>query len=160
MSVNKYKRHVLILPEDDANRQIANGFLLDINSRQIQLEDVAGGWLRVIDVFTADYVEAMRRNEYRHVILLIDFDGVVARLNDVKSKIPPNMIERVFILGALTRPEELRQAGLGSYEGIGRDLADDCRSGAQGVWAHVLLRHNEGELARLRDSVCGVLFDV
>jgi hypothetical protein len=29
MSVNKYHPHVLVLPEDDANRQLANGFLLD-----------------------------------------------------------------------------------------------------------------------------------
>ena len=27
MSVNKYKPHVLLIPEDDANRQLANGFL-------------------------------------------------------------------------------------------------------------------------------------
>lgn len=30
MSVNKYKPHVLVLPEDDANRQLANGFLLGL----------------------------------------------------------------------------------------------------------------------------------
>jgi hypothetical protein len=29
MSVNKYLPHVLVLPEDDANRQMANGFFLD-----------------------------------------------------------------------------------------------------------------------------------
>lgn len=29
MSVNKERPHVLILPEDDANRQLANGFQLD-----------------------------------------------------------------------------------------------------------------------------------
>jgi hypothetical protein len=27
MSANKYKPHVVVLPEDDANRQLANGFL-------------------------------------------------------------------------------------------------------------------------------------
>ena len=32
MSVNKYQPHVLVLPEDDANRQLANGFLLDQTS--------------------------------------------------------------------------------------------------------------------------------
>ncbi len=30
MSVNKYKPHVLILPEDDADRQIANGFCTEL----------------------------------------------------------------------------------------------------------------------------------
>jgi hypothetical protein len=29
--VNRYLPHVLVLPEDDANRQIANGFVLDLD---------------------------------------------------------------------------------------------------------------------------------
>jgi hypothetical protein len=48
MSVNRYKQHVLILPEDDANRQIANGFLLDVNARQVQVQNVGGGWSAVL----------------------------------------------------------------------------------------------------------------
>jgi hypothetical protein len=28
MAVNRYKPHIYVVPEDDANRQIANGFLL------------------------------------------------------------------------------------------------------------------------------------
>lgn len=31
---NKHKPHVIVLPEDDANRQIANGFLLDPSIKQ------------------------------------------------------------------------------------------------------------------------------
>ena len=27
MSVNRYRPHIMILPEDDANRQLANGFV-------------------------------------------------------------------------------------------------------------------------------------
>jgi hypothetical protein len=27
--MNRYQPHVFVLPEDDANRQLANGFLLD-----------------------------------------------------------------------------------------------------------------------------------
>jgi len=27
MSPNQYQPHILVLPEDDANRQIANGFI-------------------------------------------------------------------------------------------------------------------------------------
>ncbi len=40
MSVNRALPHVLVLPEDDANRQIANGFLLALDSsvqRRIQV---------------------------------------------------------------------------------------------------------------------------
>jgi hypothetical protein len=64
----------------------------------------------------------------------------------------------VFIIGAFSTPEALRRAGLGSYEAIGGALADDCRNGTKSVWEHELLRHNEGELNRLRESVCDFLF--
>lgn len=45
MSVNFYKPHVLVLPEDDANRQIAIGFLLDpgLKQRNIQILTPSGG---------------------------------------------------------------------------------------------------------------------
>ncbi|MEH1785097.1 MAG: hypothetical protein V7L23_05745 [Nostoc sp.] len=56
MSINKHKPHILVLPEDDANRQIANGFILDIslNSRAIQVLPEARGWQNVVDTFTND----------------------------------------------------------------------------------------------------------
>ena len=46
MSVNKYLPHLLILPEDDANRELANGFVLNhaVNSRAVQILPPAGGW--------------------------------------------------------------------------------------------------------------------
>jgi len=45
MSVNKYQQHVLVLPEDDANRQLEIGFLLDplLIDRRIDVLEVAGG---------------------------------------------------------------------------------------------------------------------
>lgn len=48
MSVNNYKPHLLVLPEDEANRQLANGFLQDfsLNLRCIQVLPIAGGWAR------------------------------------------------------------------------------------------------------------------
>ena len=58
MSVNKYLPHVLVLPEDDANRQLANGFLLDraLMTRSIQVLAEAGGWTAVLDRFKSDHV--------------------------------------------------------------------------------------------------------
>jgi len=46
MSVNRHSPHVYVLPEDDANRQIANGFLLDpsIVDYRIRVLEEAGGW--------------------------------------------------------------------------------------------------------------------
>ena len=31
MSIDRYADHVFVIPEDDANRQIANGFCLDLS---------------------------------------------------------------------------------------------------------------------------------
>jgi hypothetical protein len=156
--MNKYRQHIFVLPEDDANRQLANGFLLDVSSRQVQVLVEVGGWAQVRDRFTLDHVDGLRKYDGRFMVLLIDFDNHINRLKTMKAAIPEDLIDRVFILGTLSEPEALRQAGLGSYETIGKVMADDCRSGTQAIWAHDLLRHNEGELARLRIAACGVLF--
>lgn len=46
MSINRYKPHVLILPEDRANAQVATGFLGETSPRYpaIQILPEAGGW--------------------------------------------------------------------------------------------------------------------
>lgn len=53
MRLNKYRPHLLVLPEDDANRQIANGFILhpNVNSRAIQVLPPSGGWRKVLEDF-------------------------------------------------------------------------------------------------------------
>ena len=63
MSVNKRVPHVLVLPEDDANRQLANGFQLDplLDPRRMQILEEAGGWQEVLNRFTEDHVPEMDR---------------------------------------------------------------------------------------------------
>ncbi|RUS94258.1 hypothetical protein [Trichormus variabilis] len=58
MSINKYEQHILVLPEDDANRQIAIGFIndLNVNNRAAQVLPIADGWTKVIDKFSNDHV--------------------------------------------------------------------------------------------------------
>ena len=140
MSVNKHLPHVLVLPEDDANTQIANGFLLGLSTRQIQILEEAGGWIRVPERFRSDYVDGMKRHSNRFMILLIDFDGKEERLQEATARIPEDLQERVFILGALSEPEALRRAIPGDYETIGLALAQDCREGTETTWSHDLLR--------------------
>jgi hypothetical protein len=157
--MNKMVPHVLVLPEDDANRQLANGFQLDhsLDTRRMQILEEAGGWHEVLDRFREDHVPEMERNANRFMVLLIDFDGRENRLQEVIAGIPAGLNERVFVLGTWTEPEELRQA-LGSYEEIGLAMAKDCRDNTDMTWAHDLLRHNAGELARLRQNVRPILF--
>src|SRR5437868_5481026 len=129
MSVNKYQSHVLVLPEDDANRQLANGFLMDpsLLTRKIQVLEEAGGWMNVLNLFKSDHLIGMERYPKRFMVLLIDFDGQEDRLDNAKTAIPDHLTERVFILGTLSEPEALK-ADLGaSYEDIGSRMAQSCR---------------------------------
>ena len=159
MSVNRYKPHVLVLPEDDANRQLANGFLMDesLTARGIQVLEVAGGWIEVLDRFKSDHISGMDKHPDRFMVLLIDFDGKQDRLSRAKIEIPARFIDRVFILGVWTEPEALR-ASLGSYETIGKAMAKDCREETGTTWGHALLQHNASEIDRLRRHVRPILF--
>ena len=159
MSVNKYLPHVFVLPEDDANRQMANGFHLNLSSaiRRMQVLEEAGGWQEVVNRFKNDRVPEMDRNANRFMVLLVDFDRREDRLDKVRVEIPDRLQERVFVLGAWSQPEELRQ-NLGSYETIGLAMAKDCRDSTQVTWTHHLLCHNAGELLRLQTQVRPILF--
>ncbi|MCC6363739.1 MAG: hypothetical protein IT165_09450 [Bryobacterales bacterium] len=92
------------------------------------------------------------------MILLIDFDGFEKRLDTARARIPSNLVDRVFILGARTEPEELKAANLGSYERIGLAMAKNCRENPGTIWSHDFLRNNDNELSRLRTAVNAILF--
>ena len=62
------------------------------------------------------------------------------------------------MIGTITEPEDLKRADLGSYEEIGKRMAEDCRDGTEKVWGHRLLEHNASELNRLRQQVQPILF--
>jgi len=162
MSADKHQPHVLVLPEDDANRQLARGFLLEqsVSARRIQVLPVAGGWRKVLDSFESDRVKEMDRYLTRFMILLIDLDGHEERLTYAKNFVPTRLIDRVFVLGVLTEPEELKNKLGRRYEAIGQDLARDCRDNSDAIWGHNLLRHNSGEVDRLRDRVRPFLFQI
>lgn len=160
---NKYIPHVLVLPEDDANRQIANGFTLhpSLNSRVIQVLPPPGGWSRVVESFCSNQVTDLRRYAERRMVLLIDYDGQFPqRLDDIREQIPDDLLERVFILGVLSEPEELkRDLRHPGFEKIGEALADDCSQNTQNMWGNHLLRHNHDELERLIQDVKPFLFN-
>lgn len=158
MSVNKFRPHVFVLPEDDANRELANGFLLRVDwLRQVQVLPVAGGWNEVLKRFKSDHAMAMDLCGSRFMVLLMDFDGNGGRLEIAKAAIPEHLVDRVFVLGTWSKPEDLK-AALGPYERIGQAMADDCREDTDTTWGHDLLRHNAIELERLRKHVHPILF--
>ena len=161
MSVNKSKPHLYVIPEDDADRQIANGFALHwgVDTRQYQVIPPPGGWPQVLSLFKQEYIPALRRNALTHLVLLIDFDGRGDdRYRRFAEEIPADLAERVYVLGPRDEPEDLkRELGL-SLEQIGTALADDCAGSSIGNWGHDHLVHNEPERVRLADNVRPFLF--
>jgi len=161
MGTNNYRAHVHILPEDDADRELANGFILGVlpaYSRAIQVLPPAGGWIKLLDEFRSFHMLGMRTFPLRQVVLLIDFDDDLNRVSWIKRSIPEDLSGRVFVLGALGEPEDLRKDFGPDYESIGQRLAEDCRDGTSPIWNHPQLRHNLCELDRLRQYVRPLLF--
>ncbi|MFQ3599104.1 MAG: hypothetical protein SNJ55_12435 [Chloroherpetonaceae bacterium] len=160
MSANKFEPHLIVLPEDDANAALVNGFLLSpfVNSRQVQVLPVAGGGKRAVQAFLDEHLIKLRRYTQRRFVLVIDFDNDLTLFERASSQIPNDVKARVFVLGVFSEPERLRTSlGMG-YEDIGKTLTKECIENRRKLWAHRLLAHNETELARLNDSVRQLLF--
>src|SRR5437588_1484684 len=104
MAVNKDQPHIIVLPEDDANRQIALGFQLELSpfERALQVLRPSGGWAKVRDEFTKSHIAAMAKYPLRFMILLVDCDGKIDRLHNLRKTIPTSISGRVFLLGVLT----------------------------------------------------------
>lgn len=125
---NKYQPHLLVIPEDDAVRQICNGFVnhQNVNQRVIQILPYPGGWPNVLQQFIKIEAPKMEKFTLRKLVLVIDFDQTESRLSYVQSQIPENLIDRVFILGVESQPEMLKRETQKSFEVIGAELAEDC----------------------------------
>jgi hypothetical protein len=161
MRCNSYKDHLLILPEDDANRQIANGFQLHpcVNSDAMYILEEGRGWKNAVELFIKSHAKKMRKFSKRLFLLLIDFDRQADRLTSIQSGIPDDLRDRVFILGTESEPEVLRRDLKGSsLEDIGETLAGECAESRHELWHHSLLKHNQSELNRLRPLLRSFLF--
>jgi len=162
MSVNKFQPHVMVLPEDDANKDIVNGFLLDpsLNARAIQVLPPAGGWANVFARFKDTHIGLLHKYSARHLVLLIDFDGQMdERMQIFLQACPADVRDRVYLLGACDEPEPLRKDCGVSLEKIGERLGKACADGEEGLWAHAMLAHNQAELNRLIANVKPFLFN-
>lgn len=99
MSANKFKPHVHVLPEDDANRQIAVGFHNHLSLRQprnLEVLPPASGWARARDKLRDVHVPEMRKYPERNLVLLIDFDANAGRRAHMMAVVPPDLQDRVF----------------------------------------------------------------
>jgi hypothetical protein len=161
MSVNRYQPHVLIIPEDRADEQIANGFTKhdQVTPKQVQVMPYADGWPGVLNKFKTQYISYLRNYKDAYIVLLIDFD---ARYESQRQRfdiaVPDDLKDRVFVVGAMEDPERLGQAMGKDLEGIGLALADDCYKGTDIVWSHDHLKHNEPDLAKMIGAIRSILF--
>lgn len=161
MSVNRYRPHVLILPEDDANTNLSNGFIQHANlkTRAIQVLPQAGGWLEVLQAYLDEHVKSSMRYVDCHFVMLIDFDNhFPSRLQQFQNAIPAQYSNRTYVIGTIDEPEKLKTALHKSYEDIGQELAKECYEGTSNIWTHAMLVHNAMELQRLNQNVRGILF--
>lgn len=160
--MNKYRPHLYILPEDERNRQIAQGFLLHpaVIANSVKLMPPSGGWPRVRDLLQDEYAGLLRRYNDGHLLLLIDFDGdPVARTAQFTSHIPTDLESRIFVVGSRSTPEKLKSILLAPYERIGEELANDCVKNREGGWGHDELQHNESERRRMISIIRPFMFE-
>ncbi len=161
MAVNKMRPHLVVIPEDEANLQLVNGFIgyFAVNSRQVGLESPAGGWMPALTLFETDYVSYLRKFQKGNVVVLIDFDGEGdTRRTTCEQKVPDDLKERVFFLGTRDEPEALRREIKLSLESIGESAARDCAQNQTQFWGHDHLTHNLTELSRLLPIAHPILF--
>ena len=102
MSPNRYQPHLLVIPEDKANQDIVNGFLLHVeyNARQLQVLGFANGWLKGKDKLLELSEGDLVKNKNAHALLLIDHDGDSARGSNIKALISDDVKDRVFVIGS------------------------------------------------------------
>ena len=157
---NNYLPHIHVLAEDDHNRQIATGFLLELNdNRAVKVLPLAGGWKKAVEEFKKEHESKMRQFPERMMVFLIDFDNNYKnRLSYVERYIPEELKARVFVLGVLSEPHNLKRDIKKSFEKIGEALAKDCSDNTHELWEHNLLKHNKAELDRMASSVKPLLF--
>src|SRR5258708_1638665 len=126
MSVNKFKPHVLIIPEDHADEQIVNGFVLHDQVKNLDVDRPAAGWSGVLAKFQIELVPYLNKYKEGRAILLIDFDNKYQdRRDHFEKAIPGDLKDRVFVLGVKATPEVLKQSLGKDFETIGKELAEN-----------------------------------
>jgi hypothetical protein len=113
----------------------------------------------VLGQFESRYVAYLRKYAAAHIVLLIDYDDVYTdRLDHFQGRIPSDVADRVYVLGALTEAETLKRAVGKKFGPLGSALALECRGETQTLWNCAQLQHNQPELARLMRQVRSFLF--
>ncbi len=165
MAINRYRKHLLICAEDDAYRDIANGFVKNyaVAAKNIQVDTPAGGLPKLLKIFSEEYIDLLRKYQNCHVLLLLDLDRKNNRTKVVCDKIPLDVRDRVFVLCCRDEAEDVKKdLKCASPERIGEKLAESCHNNTFTVpgdpWLCVQLQNNAPELTRMAATVRPFLF--
>lgn len=168
MSANKYKPHLNVLCEDEINQDIMRGFLLGYQSYDFSIPSkiniiptVAGGWSNVVGSFESHWKDYLAKHQNAYLLMLIDFDENIERIDEIKQKIPQELKDRVFILGCFDEPEDLKSDAHQAMskhrfsvnnESIGKVLFLECKDDKLELWQSEHLKHNLQEIERLKQA--------
>lgn len=170
MSINRQRKHVIFFGEDEATRNLAQGFCESekINDLKCEVWSTYGtGWQSTIDA-----IETVRMSRYpqTHLVLVIDLDrrgeDRIAALKREIANCPCK--DRVYIIGCTKDVQALQRSftpvnsiGKLSAQETGRTIADRSSkdvSCMEGVWGDSSLVHNKDELERLCRNLKDVIF--
>jgi hypothetical protein len=160
-AANDYKPHLLVIPEDKANQDIVNGFSLhlEVNERQFTVLPIAKGWSKGKERLSELCEKRLSKCKTAYALLIVDYDGDRDRGSKIKSSLPAEVKDRVFVIGILSEPERLKSSINQKYEDIGRLVAEGCREKSTDFWEQQeLLAHNLDEVQRLSKAVRNFFF--
>jgi len=102
---NRHKWHIVVVPEDDATRQLGNGLsnAFPAIATRIKFLREAGGWTDAVAT-----IKDLELDKYpnRRVLLIIDLDQDDTRLKFIRSQPEISKFNnRIFILGSFIAAE-------------------------------------------------------
>jgi hypothetical protein len=132
---------------------------LDANERQFSVYDLARGWERGKETLLQLSKGYMREYPNSYAVLIVDFDGNAHRGSEIKNQIPEEVRDRVFVVGVLNEPENLRNSTGMKFEQLGCQIAEGCKDSSIDFWERQeLLAHNVDEIRRLSEAVRDLFF--
>ena len=169
-SGNRFRKHVVLFPEDELTSLVAQGFVEDphVNERTCWVHHNFGkGWSSVVD--GVDDFDLGRFPD-SHLVLIIDYDRCGQnRLNEIRSRLASNPYhDRIYVLGAAHEADDLKRQvaelshrhsitpkAVGSALAMSSAGSETC---TDGLWGISQLAHNAEELMRLCHAVRDVIF--
>ena len=74
-------------------------------------------------------------------------------------QVPEGVKDRVFVIGVLSNPEDLKRSLNKNFEQIGSQIAEGCKDSSIDFWQHTLLVHNIEEIRRLSGAFRDIFFN-